>query len=139
LFSRTSTFVGFQDSENCLQAATQALGHFPRAQLSRSVSAPPSPESLHAGDGVSFVIEHTLDLKDRFNISLDIEALLTAAFLGLEKAELGFPESQNVRRELRELTDFSDFVKDLAAQPGLNRHHRPSCLLGETLAVFRND
>ncbi len=62
-----------------------------------------------------FLIEHALDFQNGLDIALDIHALVATAFVGLKKAELGFPEPQDIWGELRDRADFADFVEDLRA------------------------
>src|SRR5437867_7024901 len=86
----------------------------------------PGPISFDACERMPLFIEHPLDLQHGFDFSPDIEPLIPTTFLGLEKREFRFPESQYISGQLGNSTDLADFIKDLAAQPGLVPHDRSS-------------
>jgi hypothetical protein len=69
-----------------------------------------------------FLIQHSFDLEHRLDVPLHVETLISSAFLGLEKRELRFPESQDIGRELRDLAHLADFVEDFTAEPGFVPH-----------------
>src|SRR5215831_15181806 len=71
------------------------------------------------------LIEHTLDFQDGFDIPLNIEALVPSTLFGLQKSELRFPETKHIRGKLCQSTHFSDFIENLAPQPGFSSHDRP--------------
>lgn len=61
-----------------------------------------------AGDGESLIVEKGFDAKDVFDIFLAVHALAGAALHGLDLGKFGFPEAENVGRELAELGDFAN-------------------------------
>jgi hypothetical protein len=75
---------------------------------------------------MAFIVQHPLDLQDGLDIALDVEPLIPSTFLGLQEAEFGFPKAQDVCRKLRELTDFTDLIKDFCSQSGFSAHDRSS-------------
>ena len=129
-----SLVIGLNDSQNGLQVSPHPLDQLPGAQFAVLMQASPGPEALDSRERMSLFVEHALDLEHRFDVPLDVEALTPATLLWLQEAEFGFPEAQYRGREFCDLTDFTDFIKDLAAQLGLSRHHRPSLArpFGET-------
>src|SRR4029077_9826270 len=112
--------------KNRLEIPSQLLRKFFGGHPLACHPASPGPISFDARERMALFIEHPLDLQHRFDFSLNIEPLVPTTFLGLEKWELRFPEPQHVSRQLGNLTDFADFIKNLAAQPGLVSHDRSS-------------
>ena len=49
-----------------------------------------------AGDGVALIVEQALDAEGHFYVTLAVESLTGAAFVGLQLGEFGLPETQDV-------------------------------------------
>ena len=77
-----------------------------------------------SGDGIALVVKKGLDVKGSLYIAAAIEALASAAFVGLELRELALPETEDVGGNVAEFGDFSDAEVELVRDVG------PGCGVG---------
>ena len=66
-----------------------------------------------SGDGVALVVEEGFDAERCFDVASAVEALASAAFVGLELRELTLPETEDVGRDVAELRDVADAKVEL--------------------------
>jgi hypothetical protein len=77
-----------------------------------------------SGDSVALVVKEGLDVKGSLYIAAAIEALASAAFVGLELRELALPETEDVGGNVAEFGDFADAEVELVRDVG------PGCRVG---------
>ena len=80
------------------------------------------PISFHSLERVPFFVQHAFDFQHRLHVLANVESLIAAAFLGLQKRELCLPEPQDISRKLRDQEHIADFVKNFSAEPGRIPH-----------------
>ena len=61
-----------------------------------------------AGNGVTLVVEETLNPQRHLDVAAAIEALAGTAFVRLELGELALPEAKDVGRDITESGNFAD-------------------------------
>src|SRR5581483_257574 len=81
-------------------------------------------------DGKALFIQQLLDAKHSLDIFATVHSLTSAAFHRLELRELGFPETQNVRRKAAEFRDFTNPEVELVGNDNFRRSMCFTALLG---------
>src|SRR5689334_324195 len=112
----------FEYLQDRLQISPQFLRQFLGLETLSRHAATARPIPFHPFKRMPFLIEHPFDLEHRLDVPFHIKTLIPAAFLGLEKRELRFPESQDIGGELRHQAHLTDFVEDFAAEPWFVPH-----------------